>query len=117
MLAYCTFNGIGVIPWSPLHFGYLARPLDAVSIRKKAHEEWKGTLFEYIPSDADKEIIKRVEEVAKKRGWKMAQVALAWAGAKVTSPIVGMNSIQRVGESVVRGLELSEEEMRYLEEP
>ena len=39
------------------------------------------------------EIIKQVEQVAKKRDWTMAQVALAWVGKKVTSPVAGVNSV------------------------
>ena len=46
----------------------------------------------------------------------LVQVALAWAQRAVTSPIVGMNSIQRVEESIVSG-ELTGEEATYLEEP
>jgi aryl-alcohol dehydrogenase-like predicted oxidoreductase len=42
----------------------------------------------------DKVIISRVEEIAKKRGWKMSEVALAWVDAKVSSPIVGCSSVR-----------------------
>ena len=45
-------------------------------------------------SDIDKAIISRVEEVAKKKGWKMSDVALAWIDAKVTSPIVGCSTVR-----------------------
>ncbi|KAI5824383.1 Aldo/keto reductase [Schizophyllum commune Tattone D] len=97
MLAYCKYHGIGIIPWSPLAGGLLARP------RNKADE-------------VDAEIIKRVEEVAKKRGWTMSQVALAWAQRSVTSPIVGFNSVKRVDQAIVDG-ELTDDEAKYLEEP
>jgi diketogulonate reductase-like aldo/keto reductase len=36
-----------------------------------------------------------VEEIAKKRGWLMSQVALAWIGEKVTCPLVGVSSVSR----------------------
>ncbi|KAI4524598.1 Aldo/keto reductase [Schizophyllum commune Loenen D] len=97
MHAYCQYNGIGIIPWSPLAGGLLARPLNS---QKTPHME----------------IIKRVEEIAAKRGWKMPQVALAWAQRKITSPIVGFNSISRVDEGVVDN-GLTEDEINYLEEP
>jgi aryl-alcohol dehydrogenase-like predicted oxidoreductase len=115
MIPYCKFNGIGLIPWYPLHSGYLARPLDADTTTRA--ESGKKGPFAIKLSDWEKEIINRVEEVAKKKDWKMAQVALTWAGSKVTSPIVGLSSAQRVNESVVRGFELAEEEIKYLEEP
>ena len=114
MLAYCKFNGIGVIPWAPLAAGALARPVGTESVRLTSA---KGTAFEKKFSDADKIIIDRVEELAKKKGVKMAQIALAWVGQKVASPIVGVSSIERLKESIVSDITLTEEEVVYLEEP
>ena len=67
---------------------------------------------------ADEKIIRRVEELADEKGWKMSQVALAWHKAKGTVPIVGFNSIRRMDEACdVRGKTLTDEEVKYLEEP
>ena len=90
MIPYCKAHGIGLIPWSPLHQGDLAKPVEENTVRK---EESKGTMFEMRLSDADKTIIGRVQELANKKGWKMSDVALAWIQKKVTSPIVGINSV------------------------
>ncbi|KAG7086059.1 hypothetical protein E1B28_003579 [Marasmius oreades] len=68
-------------------------------------------------STADEETIKRVEEVAQRKGFSMAKVALSWVAAKTVSPVVGISSEQRIEENVVDGIELTEEEMKYLEEP
>ena len=114
MLAYCKFNGIGVIPWAPLAAGDLARPVGTESVRLTSS---KGTIFEKNFSEADKIIINRVEELAKKKGVKMAQIALAWVGQKVASPIVGVNSVQRLKESIVSDITLTPDEVTYLEEP
>ncbi|KAI5892497.1 Aldo/keto reductase [Schizophyllum commune H4-8] len=115
MLAYCKYHGIGVIPWSPLAGGLLARPRDSDSANTP-----RAKLFSSLglskADEVDAEIIKRVEEVAKKRGWTMSQVALAWAQRAVTSPIVGFNSVKRVDQAIVDG-ELTDEEAKYLEEP
>ena len=47
----------------------------------------------------------------------MSQVAGAWIGKRVTSPIIGFSSVARMEEAVERrGKVLSEEEERYLEE-
>ena len=71
MLAYCKYHGIGVIPWSPLAGGRLARPLaENETPRAKAFASFGISNADEIEA----EIIKRVEEVAKKRGWTMAQV-------------------------------------------
>ncbi|KAJ3929597.1 MAG: NADP-dependent oxidoreductase domain-containing protein [Lentinula lateritia] len=115
MNAYCNFNGIGLIPWAPVAGGKLCRPVETNATVRA--EEAKSSPS-YSPfSDADKTIIGRVEEIAKKKGWTMTQVALAWVNMKVTSPIVGMSSVQRVEENVITGLVLDGKEVEYLEEP
>ncbi|KAI5885107.1 Aldo/keto reductase [Schizophyllum commune H4-8] len=112
MIAYCKYHGIGIIPWQALGGGALARPPNTETPRTKLVKAFG--MGKDHPLDA--EIIKRVEEIAKKRGWAMSQVALAWAQRTVTSPIVGFNSVERVGQAIVDG-ELTDEEAKYLEEP
>ena len=69
-------------------------------------------------SDADETIIKRVQELAEKKGWKMSHVALAWINKRISSPIIGFSSLERIDESLeVRGKTLTAEEEKYLEEP
>jgi len=114
MLAYCKYHGIGVIPWAPLAAGHLARPFGASTTRA---DSTKGTVFEPKFKESDREIVNRVEELAKKKGVKMGQIALAWVNRKVTSPIVGVSSVQRLDEAIIRGIELSDEEVAYLEAP
>ncbi|KAJ8585128.1 Aldo/keto reductase [Rhizopogon salebrosus TDB-379] len=114
MLAYCKYNGIGVIPWSPLAAGLLARPIGTDTTR---HATTKGTPFEKQLIGGDQTIINRVEELAKKKNCKMSQIALAWVASKVASPIVGVNSVQRLQESILEGIELTPEELASLEQP
>lgn len=90
MIDYCNFKGIGVIPYSPLAAGYIARPIGASTTRS---EGLKGTFFDKSPKPNQEDIIRRVEKVAKQKGWTMAQVGLAWSLTKVTSPIVGPSSV------------------------
>ncbi|KZS88463.1 Aldo/keto reductase [Sistotremastrum niveocremeum HHB9708] len=115
MNAYCNHAGIGLIPWGPLFSGQLARPVGAGETKRT--EFLKGTIFERKQGEVDKEIISRVEKVAKEKGWKMSQVALSWIGTKVSSPIVGISSPQRLEEAIVVGKHLTPEEIKYLEEP
>lgn len=62
-------------------------------------------------------MIARVEEVAKKHGWKMSHVALAWINKRVSSPIIGFSSAERMDEALeARGKTLTDEEEKYLEE-
>ncbi|KAK9413535.1 putative NADP-dependent oxidoreductase domain-containing protein [Seiridium unicorne] len=116
MNKYCNETGVGLIPWSPLYRGLLARPLgSAATVRE---ESTKATAMGTAVSEADKTIIKRVEELAQKKGWKMSHVALAWILQKGTIPIVGFSNLGRLEEATeVRGKSLTEDEIKYLEEP
>ncbi|KAG6816861.1 hypothetical protein H0H87_002347 [Tephrocybe sp. NHM501043] len=114
MHAYCKYHGIGLIPWAPLAAGLLTRPSNVSSLR---NDVTTGTPLERPLSAADRDIIARVEELASKKNIQMAQVALAWAAAKVSSPIIGVNSVERLTQGITTGVTLTEEEMKYLEEP
>lgn len=87
MIPYCKFEGIGLIPWGPLAAGQLCRPVSQVA------STTRGSGRAANLSEADKTIINRVEEVAKKKGITMAQVATLWSIAKVSSPIIGFSSV------------------------
>jgi len=66
----------------------------------------------------DEEVTNRVEKVAKDKGVSMANIATAWVLSKGCAPIVGLNSEKRVQEAVEAvKLKLTEEEIKYLEEP
>jgi len=114
MLAYCLHKGIGVLSYAPLMDGHLARPVGTRTARSKTLE---GTFFEKKLRPTDEEIVRRVQQVAQTHGWSMAQVALAWSATKVTSPIIGANTAERVGENIIAGKSLSAEEIKSLEEP
>ncbi|KAF8209106.1 NADP-dependent oxidoreductase domain-containing protein [Mycena galopus ATCC 62051] len=114
MIPYCKDHGIGIIPWGPLAAGALTRPLGVETARSDAA---KGTVFESKYSDADKAIIGRVEELAKKKGCTMSQIALTWVQMKIDSPIVGISSVERLDQSIIKDVELTAEEVKYLEEP
>ncbi|KAI0297735.1 NADP-dependent oxidoreductase domain-containing protein [Russula brevipes] len=108
--------GVGSIPWSPLARGALTRPLGQRSIRAD-NDTWHD---EYLKEPGNQEVVRRVEELAKKRGVSMAQLSLAWTLTKdvVTAPIIGTTSLDKLKELIdTVDLKLSEEEVKYLEEP
>lgn len=79
--------------------------------------ESKNPSFTTGREEADKKIIGRVEELAQKHSWKMSTVALAWINKRVTSPIIGFSTPERMDEALeARGKVLTEEEEKYLEE-
>jgi aryl-alcohol dehydrogenase-like predicted oxidoreductase len=92
MNAYCKFAGIGIIPWGSLNAGQLARSVNAEATPRSDHS--KGTILEHKPKEWEDQIVRRVEQIAKTKGWTMAQVSLAWINEKVTSPIVGVSSVR-----------------------
>ncbi len=119
MLSLCEKEGVGVIPWSPLARGYLARP----------HEEFDATIRgksdDYARSHpyfegGGREVNERVQELAEQEGVSMAQIGLAWLFSKdtVDAPIVGTTSIEHL-EAAVEALDidLSESDVEWLEEP
>lgn len=114
MNRFCDETGVGLIPWGPLAHGTLARPTDADSTTRSS----KSAHLLPGQTDADKEIIARVEAIAKEKGWSMGQVALAWVQARVASPIIGFSSVERIEEAIEAATkELTEEEEKRLEEP
>ncbi|KIY48052.1 Aldo/keto reductase [Fistulina hepatica ATCC 64428] len=115
MLPYCKSHGIGIIPWSPLAGGNLARPNDAPETDRK--KLFKNTPADIKVPDTGVEIIDRVDTLAKKHGWSMPQVALSWVKTKATSPIIGVSSVERLEGNLTGGLELTDEEIASLEEP
>jgi len=118
MNAFCDSTGVGLIPWAPLCRGHLARPPTEFGSTVRSEGEKKGSGMTTGHTEADKEIVKRVQELAEKKGWKMSHVALAWINKRVSSPIIGFSSVERLDEALdAGGKTLTEEEEKYLEEP
>ncbi|KAL4871656.1 hypothetical protein BDV12DRAFT_163519 [Aspergillus spectabilis] len=119
MIPYCHSAGIGLIPWSPLARGLLARPWKSAPTLRESTDGALNVLLKNRKTEADKEIVERVEKVAKKKRVSMAQVAIAWSlGCKGENPILGLASKERIDEAVEAvKVVLSEEERAFLEEP
>jgi 1-deoxyxylulose-5-phosphate synthase len=118
MLPLCQAEGIGVLPWSPLARGRLTRDWDEGTERTRT-DEFGKTLYT-ANVDADRAVIGRVAEIAKRRGVPRATVALAWLLHKpaVTSPIVGVSKPHHLDDAVAAlSLKLTPEEIAALEQP
>jgi aryl-alcohol dehydrogenase-like predicted oxidoreductase len=63
--------------------------------------------------------VHRVEEVAKKKGVPMAQIAIAWTLARgIAAPIIGTTSLKNLEEAVEAvKVKLTPEEIKELEAP
>ncbi len=118
MAPLCRDQGVGMIPWSPLARGKLARPPEASPTKRSETDRFGRTL--YAMDDADRQVIAAVDEVAKARKLPHAQVALAWLLQKdgVTAPIVGATKMEHLETAVAAvDVKLSDEEMKALEAP
>jgi aryl-alcohol dehydrogenase-like predicted oxidoreductase len=120
MMGLCAAEKIGVIPWSPLARGRLARPWDQnASTQRAASDDYGKTLYTRT-EDSDRAVVERLAEVAKARGLPMAQLALAWLLHKpaVTSPIFGATKPQHLSDAIAAlDIKLSLEELTALEAP
>jgi aryl-alcohol dehydrogenase-like predicted oxidoreductase len=123
MIPLCAAEGVGIIPWSPLARGLLARPRPATSDLRDAGTTRSGNdayATRMYDSPGDWDVVDAVERVAGRRGDAMAEVALAWLLSRpgVTAPIVGATKLSHL-EAAVRALDvrLDADDVRELEAP
>ena len=120
MLPLCREEGIGVIPWSPLARGFLAgnRRSATDADTPRGQTDTFGHGMYYAPEDFV--VAERCADVARERGVKPAQIALAWVLSRpgVTAPIVGASKMHQLDEAVAASsIVLTDEEVGRLEEP
>src|ERR1700722_16355940 len=109
MLPLCADQGVGVIPWSPLARGRLARPWDE-GTERSGSDAFGSRL--YVES-TDRQIVGGGREGAAERGVTMAQIATAWMLSKpaITAPIIGATKAHHIDDAVAAvHLELSSDE-------
>ena len=113
MFPYCRDQGIAVSTFSPLARGFLARDAETTRTAHDVYQQFYG-------DEIDREIARRVREVAARRGVSAAQLAMAWVADNPNHniPIVGAAQTLHV-EAAVQALtlRLDEQERSYLEAP
>ena len=118
MIPLCLDQGVGMIPWSPLARGKLARPAGAATARTGT-DRYMKYLYDRT-EEADNRVIAAVQALAAELGRPMAQVALAWVRQKagVTAPILGVTRPEQLTEALAGlDLELTPRQMAELEAP
>jgi aryl-alcohol dehydrogenase-like predicted oxidoreductase len=118
MLPLCRAEGIGLLPWSPLARGRLARPWDTETERVRS-DAYATTLYAGT-AETDRPVVERVSRLAAAREIPMARVALAWVLEKTPSgsPIVGATRPHHLDDAVAAlAVRLTAEEIASLEEP
>jgi aryl-alcohol dehydrogenase-like predicted oxidoreductase len=118
MAGLCVDQGIGMLPWSPLARGRLARPWQSETTKRLETDKFGNSMYSRT-EEGDKRVVDRLVEVAEKRGVPQSQLALAWLLQKpgVTAPIVGATKPHHLDDAVKAvELKLSAEEINALEE-
>ena len=119
MVPLCRDQGVGLIPWSPLARGHLARAPEAKGTKRSETDGFGKTLYALV-AEADRRVLVAVDTLAKVRQLPHAQIALAWLLQKdaVTAPIVGATRMEHLEAAVgALGVQLSKEEVGALEAP
>ena len=115
MLPMCADMSVSVVPYSPQAKGRLTRPWGEQTARASV-----DAVARSFDSELDRPVVAATEAIARERGVPMAQVALAWVLSKpvVASAIVGATKPHHLADAVAAlDLELTDDELRRLEEP
>jgi aryl-alcohol dehydrogenase-like predicted oxidoreductase len=118
MIPLCLDQGVGLIPWSPIARGRLARPHGVMTERGQT-DKYQKMLYDKTEAQ-DGLVIDAVGTIARELGRPMAQVALAWVRQKagVAAPIIGFSKPEQLAEAIA-GLDLvlSPDQIQQLERP
>jgi aryl-alcohol dehydrogenase-like predicted oxidoreductase len=137
MLPLCANQGVGVLPYSPLARGLLARPLPVAHPPTAATTPPAPTPARAAPSAtgataraateggrriavADAAVVEALHLVAAARGLPPAQIALAWLLGRpsVTAPIIGATKPGHLDDALAAvHLRLTADEVHILEAP
>ena len=116
MAQLCAEDNIAMTPYSALASGRLAR-LPGESSKRLEEDSYAHLKYD-ATAQQDEVIIRRVHEIAERRGVSMTEVSLAWLLTRVTAPVVGATKLHHIeGAAKATELTLTPEEITYLEEP
>jgi aryl-alcohol dehydrogenase-like predicted oxidoreductase len=115
MIPLCLDQGVGLIPWSPLARGRLAR----TEATTRTTTDPVAEMYDAQAED-DAKVIDVLRLIAAERALPPAQIALAWLMAKpgVAAPIIGATKLRHIDDATAAvDLHLTEEEVTRLEAP
>ena len=116
MAKLCAEDNIAMTPYSPLAGGRLSRLPGETS--KRLEEDSYAKLKYDSTAEQDEIIIRRVSELAEKRGVTMTEISLAWLLSKGAVPVAGATKIHHAeGAAKAADIKLNKAEIKYLEEP
>ena len=119
ILATCRELGVGFVAYSPLGRGFLTGQFTRFEDFLQDDYRRFSPRFQGENFQKNLDLVRRVEEIAKKKGCKPAQLALAWVLAqdKNIVPIPGTKRRKYLEENVSAiGVKLSEDDLRRIDE-
>jgi L-glyceraldehyde 3-phosphate reductase len=110
--------GVGCIGFSPLAQGMLTdKYLHGIPEGSRASRD--GSFSPKLITDTAMEKIRALNEIARRRGQTLAQLALAWTlrGPRMTSTLVGASSVEQLESNVVaiEKLDFTEDELAEID--
>jgi L-glyceraldehyde 3-phosphate reductase len=111
-------EGVGCIVFSPLAQGLLTdRYLQGVPAGSRASRP--GSLSQEMLTEETLDKVRRLNDLARRRGQTLAQMALAWTlrDPRITSAVIGASSVGQLNQNVAAldKLELSPEELEEID--
>ncbi len=111
--------GVGCIAFSPLAQGLLTgKYLKGVPENTRARAENSSLLHQFL-SEENLSRARSLNEIAKKRGQTLAQMAIAWVlrDRRVTSALIGARNVEQLDDSLdaLKKLDFSEAELREID--
>lgn len=113
--------GTGVIAFAPLASGLLTDKFltGEIPTTSRAATIWPKGWVQTHPVEARRRILTGLNEIAKKRGQTLAQMAIAWVlrHPEVTSALIGASSVKQLEDNVasLRKLDFSPDELRQID--
>lgn len=125
LIPVCKFEGLGIIPWSPLRGGWLSgkyqrgmqAPVSGRRIDEASKQSW-GESWDAYANEQTWSVLDELFNVARSTNKEPAQVVLRWLLQKpgVTAPIIGARTMAQLLSNLgSSGWELSDEHMHDLD--
>jgi aryl-alcohol dehydrogenase-like predicted oxidoreductase len=101
LMALCTRENLGVIPYSPLEGGFLTGKYRHSGAPKNSRGYGNDRMQAYT-TPAGFDILDALEEIGNRHNATTAQTAIAWllANPTVTSAIIGANSVAQLADTI-----------------
>lgn len=119
ILPLCRELGIGFVPYSPLGRGFLTGQIKKFEDLEEDDYRRNSPRFQGGNFQKNLDLVTKIEELAREKGCRPAQLALAWllAQGEDIVPIPGTKRIKYLDENIgALEVELTEEDLQHINE-